>query len=165
MKENKTRVQGFLHSFARNTENWRTTTNWQPDYNKITILLMTLLLHFKYLSTEQITKYFSSAASKPCHRLPLSSFSSLFISMTTNFSQTANVGKVEEMNCPNLDAYRKKHHSLIWQMHSHLSRIHLKYKPVTLVRGRYPKTSTFSHLKIEENSLRLKLLAKKQINV
>lgn len=28
--------------------------------------------------------------------------------MTTNFSQTANVGKVEEMNCPNLDGYKKK---------------------------------------------------------
>lgn len=68
---------------------------------------MTLFLHFTYVSTEEIPKYFSSPAWKPCHHLPLSSFSSLFISMTTNFSQTANVGKVEEMNCPNLDVYRK----------------------------------------------------------
>lgn len=34
--------------------------------------------------------------------LPPSSFSSLLISMTTNFSHTAKVGRVEEMNCPKL---------------------------------------------------------------
>lgn len=34
--------------------------------------------------------------------LPLSSFSSFVFSITTNFSQTANVGNVEEINCPNL---------------------------------------------------------------
>lgn len=33
---------------------------------------------------------------------PVSGFSSWFISITTNFSQTAKVGKVEEMNWPNL---------------------------------------------------------------
>lgn len=34
--------------------------------------------------------------------LPPSTFSSLLTSITTNFSQTANVGKVDEMNWPNL---------------------------------------------------------------
>lgn len=34
--------------------------------------------------------------------IPPSIFSSLLISMTTNFSHTANVGRVEEMNWPNL---------------------------------------------------------------
>lgn len=37
-----------------------------------------------------------------CLFLPPSIFSSLLISITTNFSQTANVGRVEEMNWPNL---------------------------------------------------------------
>lgn len=37
-----------------------------------------------------------------CFKSPPSSFSSLLISMTTNFSHTANVGSVEEMNWPNL---------------------------------------------------------------
>ncbi len=38
---------------------------------------------------------------------PLSIFSSLVFSIMTNFSQTANVGNVEEINCPNLE----KNHS------------------------------------------------------
>lgn len=100
LMEGKRRVRGFCTALHTIPKTKVTTTNWQPGYNKITILLMTLFLH--YLSAEEISKYFSSTTSKPCHHLPLSSFSSLFISMTTNFSQTANVGKVEEMNCPNL---------------------------------------------------------------
>lgn len=63
-------------------------------------------LYISSISTEEIINYFSSTASKAYNDLPPSSFSSLFISMTTNFSQTANVGKVEEMNCPNLDTHR-----------------------------------------------------------
>lgn len=77
------------------------------NYNKIAMLLMTLFLHFFLFQHRRDHKVFYSPASKYCQHLPLSSFSSLFISMTTNFSQTANVGKVEEMNCPNLDVYRK----------------------------------------------------------
>lgn len=38
---------------------------------------------------------------------PPSTFSSLLTSITTNFSQTANVGKVEEMNWPNLKLKHK----------------------------------------------------------
>lgn len=40
--------------------------------------------------------------------LPPSIFSSLLISMTTNFSHTANVGRVEEMNWPNLSGEGRK---------------------------------------------------------
>lgn len=98
--------KSILLCFALNTEN-ESPTNWQSGYKNIVTLLMTQFINFFIFKLRRDYNVFYSTTSKYCQHLPLSSFSSLLISMTTNFSQTANVGKVEEMNCPNLDVYRK----------------------------------------------------------
>lgn len=71
---------------------------------------------YKYLKL--FSKYILFYLSACCHTtnnatafnqsLPPSIFSSLLISMMTNFSHTANVGRVEEMNWPNLSVEERK---------------------------------------------------------